>query len=410
MSGERGGVRICVGFRWMALVSALVLQVCLGATYAWAEFIEPLKAATAIHQAGAQVPFSLFYAIFPLAITIQGFCPIRAPLHRIAVTGGILFGLSWILAGLGIADARWITLCVGVFGGVGVGLVYLIPVHVAMAWFPRHKGLVTGVALAGFGGGAAIVGALADRMFSSWNWTIFQALQTFGLAFAVLTGIAGFAMRPPHEGTGRADAIDPSPAPSPTVRGLIGDRVFRALFLTMSAGLMTGLTIAANLKHMQGSGVSRGASTVAVFALTNALGRILWGRCSDRFPIHRMLALNLWITAAFLVTAPIFVSGRSALLLFTGLMGLNYGGVLSMHPALIARRWGHAWMRRVYGLIFAAHFPAILAPPIAGRLWESMGTIHPVLCVCAALCALGARDIARALAQNPDSTSTQAPN
>ena len=394
------------GYRWIALASAVVLQICLGATYAWAEFIEPLKSATGTHQAGAQWPFSLFYAVFPLTITLQGFFPFRAPLHRMAVAGGILFGLSWMLAGIGMADARWIALCVGVFGGVGVGWVYLIPVHVAIAWFPRHKGLVTGIALAGFGGGAALVGGIADRMFASWAWTIFRALQAFGAAFAILTGAAGFAMRPPRTDAGHGDRAEtPAPIPPPTVRDLIGDRVFRALLLTMTAGLMTGLTIAANLKHMQGSSVSRGASAVAVFALANALGRIIWGRCSDRFPIRRMLALNLWISSALLVAAPLFMAGRASLLIFTGFMGLNYGGVLSMHPALVARQWGHTLLRRVYGLIFAAHFPAILAPPIAGRLWESMGTIHPVLCVCAALCVLGARDIVRTSASHSNSTS-----
>lgn len=376
-------------YRWIALGAAVLCQMCLGATYSWSVFIEPIRDATRATQAQAQYPFSLFYAVFPFMVMLQSFFPLRLKPHVLASAGGVIFGLSWILAGVGIADARWVTLCIGAFGGIGVGAVYLIPLSVVIAWFPNHRGFAAGTVLSAFGGGTALIGTVAERMMHGGGWPVFQTLQTFGIAFALLAGIAGCALRLPESAASTA-SVSTVARPAISLREIFRNPLFGALFLTMTAGLVTGLTLIANLKHLQGSGLVQGASVVSVFAICNAAGRILWGRMSDRFSATSMLSLNLALTAAIIPVAIVTLEHSAALWLFAAAMGLNYGGVLSMHPAIVARHWGREHLGRVYGLIFAAHFPATLVPPFAGRIWESTGSIAPVLWGCMALCAAAA--------------------
>jgi OFA family oxalate/formate antiporter-like MFS transporter len=349
----------------------------LGAMYAWAAFVEPIKAATGIGQARAQWPFSVFYTVFPLTIMVAGLRPSRRPPHVRAVLGGLLYGGGWILAGLGDRNFLWTVLGAGVLGGVGVGLSYLVPVSVAMAWFPRNKGLVTGVAVSGFGGGAMAVSYLAESWMAS-GATPFRVLTGFGLVFMAVVAAAGAGMRIP---AGAGNAPD-SPLPA---RRVAVQPAFGALFATFSAGLACGLTVVANLKQLSATGAgAAGLSAVGWFAAANAAGRLLWGEAQDRWPPVRTLAINLVFSGALLPAGPVLCSSAIGQAVFAALIGFNYGGILSMHPALVARHWGRVHLPKIYGLLFVAHLPAALLPLLAGRVYERTGSFAPILTLCAA--------------------------
>lgn len=90
--------------RYRILAAAIVMQMCLGATYAWSVFVLPPKQTTGILQGTAQLPFSLFYFAFPATMIITGTLLPRIGPRRCAVIGGLLFGAGWLLASLGRYD------------------------------------------------------------------------------------------------------------------------------------------------------------------------------------------------------------------------------------------------------------------------------------------------------------------
>lgn len=375
-------------FRWRVLACAVVMQLGLGSTYAWAVFVEPLKTAAGISQALVQGPFSTFYFVFPLTMLALSLRPMPLAPHRQALIGGLLFGSGWIMAGtLGPLHFAGLWIGVGLLSGIGAGMAYLIPVSTAMAWFPKHKGLVTGIAVAGFGGGAALTGAVADALMQHAGWTPYQVLLVLGALFALLVSVAGFQLRLPAGDEADSERTRISLLP---LKKIVGDPLFLRLFFTFAAGLAAGLTLIGHLKHLQGTSLSAGASLVAFFAAANAAGRITWGRIQDRFPSTGTLAANLLLTAGVLFTSPWFLSAGFLVPAFAVALGLCYGGILSIHPALAARHWGREQLQRVYGLLFAAHFPAVLMPPLAGRILEHTGTIRPALGICGGLCVLAA--------------------
>lgn len=338
------------------------MQLCLGATYAWAVFVGPLREAAQIGQAMAQAPLAVFYYVFPLTMAVLATLPDRIPPRVKAVTGGILFGAAWLAAGVEGVDIRWTAVWIGVAGGVGVGLAYLVPISTAIAWFPNHKGLVTGISVAGFGGGAALLGRLADYWMGECGWTPYAVFRTFGVAFLCIVPLAGLVLRRPPD-------LPPDPVARVPARRVLTDPAFWLLALTFTAGLSAGLAINGNLRHL-GASAADAVSLVPLFAIGNAAGRIAWGAAADRMRSAVFLTANLAAWTLLLSAGPTLCGSAAGLQVFAACSGFVYGGVLVVHPAAVVRHWGRAAFTRVYGWIATAHFIAALAPPLAGRAYD----------------------------------------
>lgn len=354
--------------RYLILLAAVAMQLCLGATYAWAVFVAPIKAASGLGQGPVQAPFTVFYLAFPATALVAGMLLDRIGPRRSAMLGGLLFGGGWVLAGQGADHFAFTVLGVGLLGGVGVGFAYLVPIATCVLWFPRHKGLVTGIAVAGFGGGAAVVSRVADLLIREQGATPFEALRLIGLAFLLLVPLAGATMRRPRETRAR-------PGPAGPLRPVLAEPQFRLLYFAMFAGLAAGLAVNANLKELgEEIDAAAGVAAVAWFALANAAGRIVWGWLFDRIASRAAVAANLLLQAGLMLGAPWLLSVPEALAPFAVLAGFNYGGVLVLYAASAARRWGVERVGGVYGWLFSSNMPASLAPAAAGLIYDRSGS------------------------------------
>jgi OFA family oxalate/formate antiporter-like MFS transporter len=364
------------------------MQACLGATYSWSIFVDYIRHATGVGQASAQRPFTLFYIVFPAMTILSGTLLGRLGPRRCAMLGGLVFGGGWILAGFGQHHFAFTLVGVGVLGGIGVGLAYIVPIAVGVLWFPRHKGLVTGLAVAGFGGGAAAVSQAAKLLLASQGATPFDALRTLGMLFAVVVVLAGACMcDPPGHRRSRATMA--------RVGEFLRDPVFISLYLAMFAGLAAGLTVNANLKQLcRVIDVAGGARAVALFALANAAGRICWGLLFDRVRPLTAIRFDLTAQAVLLGISPFLLKSSAGLQVLALVAGFNYGGVLVLYASSVARRWGGERVGQVYGWLFSANIPAALFPWLAGAafdVWHSFTAPLLALSVMVAVAAVCVR-------------------
>jgi len=394
--------------RYLILVCAVLMQTCLGATYSWSVFVGALKELTGLSQGPVQAPFTAFYTVFPATALFAGPVMARLGPRWSAVLGGGVFGGGWVVAGLGAAGFGYVLAGIGILGGIGVGLAYVVPIAMCVQWFPRNKGLVTGIAVAGFGGGAAVVTQVANWLLASYDATPYQVFRILGLAYIVVVGVAGLAMRRPPEysasdpatadgarleADGHSRTSEPIPVPArPRFRSVVAERPFQLLYVAMFCGLAAGFLVNANLKELARTATSQaGVTAVSLFAIANAAGRIGWGAVFDRVarPI-RVLQANLLAQAALLVVAIELLGSSVGLQIVAVGAGFNYGGVLVLYASSVAARWGGRNVGHVYGWLFSANIPASAAPILAGFAYDRTGSFTGPLLAIAVLLFVGA--------------------
>jgi len=165
--------------RWWIVISAIAIQLCLGASYAWSVFTPKLvdpSGPYAFTTQQAQGVFSLSMITVSVFVIIAGRLLNVIKPRTLSAAGGILLGAGYILGGVTGSTFLAQMVCIGLLGGVGIGLAYVVPIAVGIKWFPDKKGLVTGLTVAGYGVGAVIWVKAAGSWFS-----LLERLDFFGL-------------------------------------------------------------------------------------------------------------------------------------------------------------------------------------------------------------------------------------
>ncbi len=350
--------------RYLILLAAVSMQLCLGATYSWSVFVSSIKIHTGLGQGLAQIPYTVFYIIFPFTMIFSGTLVVKLGPRFCGILGGILFGGGWLLASLGETHFLFTVSGIGLCGGIGVGFAYLVPLATCVRWFPNHKGLVTGIALAGFGGGAALVSHLTGFLMAAYHASAFDMFRLLGVVFLVVVALAGSTMRFPYSPSGKQG--DPLP-----LSAVIRDRFFWLIYLTMFTGLIAGFTINANMKELySGPDKKAGVLAVALFAVGSALGRISWGGIFDKIKSLTAIRVNLISQAVLILCSFWLVKSPTGFGIFALIAGFNYGGLLVIHASTSARHWGPEHIGQVYGWLSSSNIPAALAPFLAGLIYD----------------------------------------
>ncbi len=376
--------------RWMVVLGAVLIQLCLGAIYAWSVFTPVLiKAPYRLSTTQTQWIFGVGLASFAVVMIIAGRMQAKYPPRNIAALGGIVLGLGYVAASFVGAGFPGLLLCIGLIGGAGIGLAYVVPIAVGVKWFPDRKGMVTGLAVAGFGFGALVWVKLAG----SWghlleNFGISTVFLVYGIAFAVIVNVGSLWMVNPPSGYRPEGWNPPEPSSAGKAVGsvdldsgsMLRTPQFYALWVMFIAGAMAGLMVIGCIKlfgidALKSSGMTEaeasataGTAMAVFFALANGLGRIGWGILSDK--LGRKLSLFLMLLFQGIVMLFFYQMGSSALLLYVGsaIIGFNFGGNFALFPAATADLFGAKNVGPNYGWVFTAYgVGGIVGPVLAGR-------------------------------------------
>src|SRR3984957_15425149 len=184
--------------RWVIAVAGFLLQMALGAVYAWSVFRAPLV--KQFHWSIEEVTFTFTVSICVLSVScfFGGLWLNKKGPRVVALTGGFLYGLGVFLASFSANKLWWLYLSYGVIGGIGVGFSYIVPVAVLVKWFPDRRGLITGIAVGGFGAGALVTAPVATHLIQSVG--VLQTFAYLGVAYLVVTVTGGLFMINPPDG------------------------------------------------------------------------------------------------------------------------------------------------------------------------------------------------------------------
>ena len=377
--------------RSLVVIGAILIQLALGAIYAWSVFT-PELVLDGWTKADTQWVFAIGLASFALFMVMAGKkMPTWGP-QKLTIIGGLVLGLGYLLAGLfGGTDFWMLVILIGLIGGAGIGLAYVVPIAVGMRWFPDKKGMITGLAVAGFGFGAMLWVKLAG----SWghlieNIGLSSTFMVYGIVFAVMVIIGGLWMKFPPAGwkpegfkEEKATAGTTDDDREFTSNEMLSKPQFFLIFLTFvfsaGAGLMSiGLMKLYPMEALQANGLSAGeASAIAgtamavFFSLANGIGRIVWGTLSDKLGRKNSIVI-MTATQGILVILFTFMAGNEYLLyLGATLIGFNFGGNFALFPTITADTFGVKSVGMNYPFVFLAYgVGGILGPILGGKMGD----------------------------------------
>ena len=367
--------------RWLFVVLGLIMNVCLGAVYAYSIFLKPVREAFAgISAFQANLPFMVFLAFFAVLMFFGGRIMDNLGPRKLGVAGGLIVGLGWLLSSF--APNIWVlTLTYGVIAGSGVGLVYGCPVAMGAKWFPDKKGLAVGLTLAGFGGSALITGKVASVLLPSVGLSM--TFLYFGITFGIILIVLSLPFRFPPAGWAPREWKPPAGAVAAAdlIPGeIVKTKAFWGLFFCFLIGSIAGL-MAIGISKPVGNEIIKisgetAATLVGVFAIFNALGRPIFGWLTDKIAPRNAALLNLIIILVVSVIMITAEEGNTALftISFIGFW-LCLGGWLAIAPTATATYFGMKNSARNYGVVFFAYgVGAILGGVISGQARDVFGT------------------------------------
>ena len=368
------------GKRWWIAVAAIVMQLCLGTVYAWSVFKKPLMTAHGWGETATQVTFMICIGMIGIAAALGGTLVDKKGPKFVATIGGILFGIGTLLSGL--ADQMgsiWLLyLGFGFIAGLGNGFGYITPIATLIRWFPDKRGLVTGLAVMGFGGGAFFMGKIAPPMVISMG--VAQTFYIWGVIFLVLVTAAAQLFKNPPKGwlpagfTPKATGV--SAAQSFTFDEAVKTPQWWMLWGMLFLNISAGLGLISQLSPMAQDVIKRsdpmiaaaalalaGGSILAYASIFNGLGRLFWAWTSDAIG-RKNVFIAMFITQAALYILLPQIDNQLIFTVVACYLLACYGGGFATMPAFAADSFGPGYIGKVYGMMLTAWAAAGIVGPL----------------------------------------------
>ena len=184
--------------RWWRVVGALSMNLALGSLYAWSVFAQPLEARFGWDRSETSLAFTIAIACFALGFLLAGPVQDRLGPLPVSIFGGLFVSIGYFACGQ-VETLPGLYLWFGAVVGLGVGIGYATPIPVAAKWFPDRRGLAVGLAVAGFGGGAALFGPLCSGLLIP-RYGLPVTFRILAVIFLAMTSIGALLLRNPPPG------------------------------------------------------------------------------------------------------------------------------------------------------------------------------------------------------------------
>jgi OFA family oxalate/formate antiporter-like MFS transporter len=355
--------------RWVIAIAGVFLQIALGAVYAWSVFRVPLAKQFGWSISEVTLTFTISIFVLGFAAFFGGLWLNRKGPRVVALTGGALYGLGIFLASF-THRLSWLYLTYGVVGGIGLGLAYIVPVAVLVKWFPDRRGLITGIAVGGFGAGALITAPVATRLIQSVG--VLSTFAYLGIAYLIVTVVTGLFMQNPPDGwkpvgwTPTASQTSQRAGRDFTLNEALKTWQWWALWLLLFLNTCAGISIISQeaplFQEEAGVTAAVAASMVGLASIGNAVGRVFWAWVSD------LITRSATFFVMFVAQILLFwflpnIATAWFLTIVTFVVLMCYGGGFGTMPAFTADYFGPKNVGPIYGLMLTAWgFASVFGP------------------------------------------------
>ncbi|MCE0499697.1 MAG: OFA family MFS transporter [Methylacidiphilales bacterium] len=382
--------------RWYVALAGVFMQVALGAVYAWSVFRVPLSKQFGWSISEVTLTFTISIFVLGIAAFFGGLWLNRQGPRIVAVTGGALYGLGVFLASFSAYRLWWLYLSFGLIGGIGLGFAYIVPVAVLVKWFPDRRGLITGIAVGGFGAGALITAPLATHLIQSVG--VLKTFAYLGIAYLVVTVVGGFFMLNPPDGyspqgwTPTASEASHRSGHDYTLSEALKTWQWYALWLLLFLNTCAGISIISQeapiFQELAAATAVVAAGMVGAASIGNAAGRVFWAWVSDLISRRATFAIMFILQAVLFWCYP-NIATVSLITIVSFVVLLCYGGGFGTMPAFAADYFGPKNVGPIYGLMLTAWGCAsAFGPLLIAHMREVEGSYRGALHIIAGVMAV----------------------
>jgi MFS transporter, OFA family, oxalate/formate antiporter len=380
---QRGESTTPGGFRWVLVAAGLLLQFSIGAVYAWSVFGGALEEADSwnLSKVEASLPFTVTIGMIFIGSYIGGRLQDARGPRMVALIGGVIYAVGILLASFtNGSDDYWLLIVgYGVISGFGLGFAYIVPIAMLQKWFPDKTGLITGLAVGGFGFGAVLTSPVAQWLIDREPEDPTSAFLPLGIAYLVMSLIGASFFRNPPEGytvPGYEPAGDDGSGAGAGKDYTQGEALrtpqwyllTAILTLSVSAGISLISQAKLSAEDIAGFSVTSAATLVGVLAIFNGGGRIVWAAISDYIGRMKTFAAILLLQGVCLIVLP-HATNVVLFSVLAAIVYLCYGGTFGTMPATAGDFFGVRNAGAIYGLMLIGwSLGGIIGPVIASAL------------------------------------------
>jgi len=379
--------------RWGIAAAGVIMQMGLGAVYAWSVFRIPLTKAFGWTISQVTLTFTIAILMLGFAAFVGGLWMRKSGPRRVAIVAGIFYGAGVFLASFSGGHLYWLYFSYGFLGGIGLGLGYIVPVATLVKWFPDKRGMITGIAVAGFGAGALITAPIATRLIASVG--VLKTFAVLGIAYFIAVTVAALFIKDPPQGFAPA-GWKPTAAQTKqrtdrdyTLGEALGKwqwyALWAMLFLNTSAGISIISQAAPMAQEITRVSAAVAAGMVGIISIANGSGRFLWAWLSDAIG-RRAVFLTMFLIQAVVFAVIPHVTGFGLFTTLAFIVLLCYGGGFGTMPAFATDYFGPTNVGSIYGLMLTAWgFAGVFGPMLIANIRQSTGHYSQALSVIAGI-------------------------
>ncbi|WP_376744656.1 L-lactate MFS transporter [Paenibacillus typhae] len=382
--------------KWLIVLGTVIMQMGLGTIYTWSLFNAQLVSKFGWELSSVSITFSITSFALAFATLFAGKLQDRFGLRRLTAAAGIMLGLGLILSSQA-SSLPMFYLLAGVVVGYADGTAYITSLSNLIKWFPKNKGLISGVSVGAYGTGSLIFKYINGSLIDSRG--VSGAFLYWGLIVMVMIIIGSMLVREapvpaPAEAkavSGRTAAAGGAgiPAKDYTVKEMLRTKEAYLLFVIFFTACMSGLYLIGIVKDigvtLAGLDVAAAANAVAMIAIFNTAGRLILGALSDRMSRLKLLSITLAVTAAAMFTLSYAALNYGLFFICVAAIAFCFGGNITIFPAIVSDFFGLKNHSKNYGVIYQGFGIGALSGSFIAAL---LGGFKPTFIIIGLLCIL----------------------
>ena len=377
---------ITIKNKYFVLIGVLLAQVTIAGLYAWSIFGTALQTERGWTSDATFFPYALAQFIFAFSTLLSGRIVDKKGPRIALVIGGILYGSGLILSSF-VHSPKMLYLTYGILVGSGVGFVYVCPLSTLIKWFPKYRGMITGLSVAVFGGGSIIFKEIISNLLKSGD--VSSAFFKLGIISIVLILIGAIFTNNPV-GYEKKSLIKTEN--DYTTSEMIKTSKFKITWIMYWFAVIPGLLVLGAAKdigiQVANLDAAAAAGIISLLALSNSGSRLVSGTLSDKFGTLNMLKIIFLITIASLLGLSLLKNNITVFYLSVAGVAVGYGGFLSLFPTFTNQEFGSFRYGSNYGVVYQAYGLAALTGIFIKKLAGTYSTtfIISAIAACIGLC------------------------